>query len=193
MVGTATDATGEAGQTTTLSPVVKDGAGNTLNGRTVVWTTSDASKATVDGAGVVKGVAVGTAIITATSEGKSGTATVNVVDTKDPELLGLTFNPANATVSVSAGPATVVVTAHLRDGSGIARFDVRATAPTGGTFVSCMSITPASGTVNDGIFSCTLTIPQGAPSGAWTLTIGVIDMLSRLADVRIRPSRITVQ
>lgn len=203
---TPTPTSVEAGQTTTLSTTVKDGAGNTLNGRNVIWTTSDGSKATVtagaNGTGVVKGVAVGTVTITATSEGKSGTATVDVVDTQDPVLLSLTIVPS--TVNVSGGPASVVFTAHLTDGSGIARFDVRAASPVvGAPPLSCLATAPASGTANDGTFTCTITVPQGAPSGDWTLTIGALDSSpagrsliltsSSLASMGITPSKLTVQ
>ncbi|HTE45373.1 MAG TPA: Ig-like domain-containing protein [Gemmatimonadaceae bacterium] len=47
--------------------------------RVVSWSSSDASKATVNESGLVTAVAVGSAIITATSEGKSGSAQITVV------------------------------------------------------------------------------------------------------------------
>ena len=68
-----------AGATTVLSAAPEDASGNPLSGRAVTWSSSDESKATVSG-GVVTGVAVGTAMITATSEGQQGSATVNVTD-----------------------------------------------------------------------------------------------------------------
>src|SRR5207249_1643593 len=49
-----------------------------LSGRAVTWTTSDGTVAAVDGTGLVTGIALGTATITATSEGQAGTATVTV-------------------------------------------------------------------------------------------------------------------
>jgi uncharacterized protein YjdB len=57
---------------------VKDANGNALNGRDVTWKSSNTSVATVDDKGVVTGVSVGTATVTATSEGKSGSAKVVV-------------------------------------------------------------------------------------------------------------------
>jgi uncharacterized protein YjdB len=65
-------------QTGTLVATPRDQAGNVLAGRSVTWSSRDATVATVSSAGVVTGAAAGTATITATSEGKSGTATVNV-------------------------------------------------------------------------------------------------------------------
>ena len=55
-----------------------DAAGNTLSGRAVAWSSADTRIATVDQVGVVRGVRHGTVVITATSEGKLGTATVRV-------------------------------------------------------------------------------------------------------------------
>jgi uncharacterized protein YjdB len=66
------------GQTTTLSAVTRDADGNVLTGRTITWMSSNGSAAPVSGNGAVTGVAVGTATITAMSEGKSGTATISV-------------------------------------------------------------------------------------------------------------------
>jgi len=67
-----------AGQTVQLSATPKDSAGNVLAGRVVTWATTDAAVATVSGSGLVTGLVVGTATITATSEGKSGSAALTV-------------------------------------------------------------------------------------------------------------------
>ncbi len=70
MVGTSTSATA----------VTRDGANNILSGRVISWSTSDPSIARVDAAtGVITPIAPGVATITATSEGKTGSADVTVV------------------------------------------------------------------------------------------------------------------
>src|SRR5437867_8952085 len=61
-----------------LTAIPKDAAGNALVGRAISWTSSNAAIATVSASGLVTGVAVGAATITATSEGQSGTAAVTV-------------------------------------------------------------------------------------------------------------------
>jgi uncharacterized protein YjdB len=66
------------GKSTTLTARVTDAAGNVLTNRAVTWSSGDTRIATVDQSGVVRGVRKGSAVITATSEGKFGTATVRV-------------------------------------------------------------------------------------------------------------------
>ena len=68
------------GQTTQLAATLADSAGNVLSGRTVAWSTSNPAVATVSAQGVVTAVAQGIAAITATSEGKSGTASLTVTN-----------------------------------------------------------------------------------------------------------------
>ncbi|HWQ29066.1 MAG TPA: Ig-like domain-containing protein, partial [Dehalococcoidia bacterium] len=66
------------GQTAQLGVVLKDANGNTLTGRSVTWSSSNPSVATVSASGLVTALTAGSATITATSEGKSGTAAVSV-------------------------------------------------------------------------------------------------------------------
>ena len=49
-----------------------------LTGRTIVWTTSDPAVASVDGGGLVTALKAGTVTVTATSEGKTGSASLTV-------------------------------------------------------------------------------------------------------------------
>ncbi len=66
------------GSTVQLSAATLDAARNPLNGRAVTWGSSSTAIATVSATGVVTGVNAGTAVITATSEGKSASSTVTV-------------------------------------------------------------------------------------------------------------------
>jgi hypothetical protein len=65
-------------QTTTLTAEARDAQGQPLTNRTFSWSSSAPSVATVDQSGVVTAVAVGTATINATSEGRTGSATITV-------------------------------------------------------------------------------------------------------------------
>lgn len=85
------------GGTVALTAVKYDATGHPLTGRQVVWASSAPQVAKVDTSGIVTGLTVGTAGITALSEGKSGTATVTVQSS--PQLVPV----ANVQVS----PATV--------------------------------------------------------------------------------------
>lgn len=160
--------------TTQLSATTSDASGHVLTGRTVTWSSSDQSKATVDANGLVTGHAYGQVTITATSEGKSGTAIVKVSDGIAPVLVGLTLVPNP--VDVTTGAKTVTATAHITDagGSGVAQFAVTASAPHG-AFANCVDTTLDSGTTSDGTWSCTLTIPVGAEPGTWSLVVLVSD------------------
>src|SRR6185312_4380164 len=66
------------GGTQQFTATVKDSAGNVLTGRPVTWGTSNAAVATVSTSGLVTAEQVGSATITATSQGKSGGAAVTV-------------------------------------------------------------------------------------------------------------------
>jgi alpha-tubulin suppressor-like RCC1 family protein len=84
-----------AGQSQQLTATTRDQAGATLPGRSVAWSTSAPIVATVSADGMVAGVGAGSATITATSEGKTGSATVSVTAAV----------PVTAFASVTAGGA----------------------------------------------------------------------------------------
>jgi hypothetical protein len=77
-------ATIQAGASQSLTATVKDQNGNTMSGQTVTWTSSSTAIATVSNAGVVTGVAAGSATITGTSAGKNGTAAITVTAAPPP-------------------------------------------------------------------------------------------------------------
>jgi hypothetical protein len=64
------------GQTTQATATTRDANNVVLTGRTIAWSSDNTTVATVSGTGVVTAAAAGTARITATSEGKSGNATL---------------------------------------------------------------------------------------------------------------------
>ena len=66
------------GASTQLTAQPRDGGGNPLAGRVVTWSSSNAGVAMVGSDGLVTGIGVGTATITATSEGISGDAAIEV-------------------------------------------------------------------------------------------------------------------
>lgn len=121
------------GQTVQLTAATRDANGNSLTGRTVTWSTSNSSIATVSSTGLVSGGSAGTATITATSEGRNGTAQVTVTaQTASYEYYrrGGTNTPATATLTIPGGgqPATLSI-----DGTTIA-----VTTQTSGSRITCM-------------------------------------------------------
>jgi uncharacterized protein YjdB len=98
--------------TSQLTATVRDAGGNVLTDRTVTWSSSATAEATVSASGLVTAVAPGSATITATSEGKSGTSTMTV--TLVP-VSSVTLAPKNDTLTVGAKEQ---VSATLKDSAG---------------------------------------------------------------------------
>lgn len=71
-------ATIEVGQTQLLAATAFDAGHRPLSGRSFTWSSADPATATVTG-GIVTAVSAGTTIVTATSEGKSGSSQITVV------------------------------------------------------------------------------------------------------------------
>ena len=115
------------GATSTASLSVKDSAGNSLTDRAVTWTTSNAAVATVSQTGTVTAISAGNAVISATSEGKAGTASVTVT-TPPP--------PATGGGSLATGTAALMKTALSTglcwDASSSTRVTLRTCAPGAG-------------------------------------------------------------
>ncbi len=100
------------GQTGQLSATPKDSAGTSLTGRTVTWGSGDTSVARVSSSGQVTGRAPGSATITATSEGKAGSATVTV---SPVPVASVALAPSTASIRVGQ---TVQLTATPKDSAG---------------------------------------------------------------------------
>jgi len=109
-----------AGTTQQLSAVLKDATGTVLTGRTVIWASSNSAVATVNAGGLEASVAVGTATITATSEGVSGSSAITVTATKPGAVSDLTV------IGTTDSSVTLAFT-EVSDGAGApASYDVRA-------------------------------------------------------------------
>jgi len=102
----------QQGATVQLTATPKDANGNPLSGRVVTWSSNNTAVARVNGSGLVTGVAAGTATITATSEGQSGTSDVTV--TPAP-VASVAVTPSPASVQVGQ---TLQLTATPKDANG---------------------------------------------------------------------------
>ena len=76
--------------------VAYDSFGNVLAGRTITWSSSNTSVATVSSTGLATGVATGTVTITATSEGQAGTATFSL---NPPPVASVAITPVTTSIT----------------------------------------------------------------------------------------------
>jgi uncharacterized protein YjdB len=100
------------GGTQQLTAVPRDAAGTALAGRSVSWSSATPAVATVSTSGMVTGVSAGTAVLTATVEGISGSVTVTV---SNAPVASVTVSPT--TVSLVEGMVLALV-ATARDAAG---------------------------------------------------------------------------
>jgi uncharacterized protein YjdB len=126
------------GAIASLAAIAYDASGNALSGRVLVWASSNASVAVVDGAGAVTAVAPGTATVTATSEGITGSSTVSVMR---PAVASIAIQPRSATIERGA---TVQLSVAVTDERGTPVAD---RAPTWTSSNSAIAIVSASGLV----------------------------------------------
>ena len=101
-----------ADQALQLTAVARDGAGQPLPGRELIWRSEDPTVARVDAAGLVTGVSVGTATIVAASEGVQGRLRLFV---RSRELVAVEVTAPST--DMLAGQ-TLQLTALARDGAG---------------------------------------------------------------------------
>jgi Tol biopolymer transport system component len=107
------------GNTVQLRATMRDRNGAVLVGRSVTWSSSDVSVATVDASGRVTAVASGDVTISATSEGVTGVADVSVsyvlvFDSNDPSTAG-----TEIIIQESGGGKRRVLTSYNLGGGGI--------------------------------------------------------------------------
>ncbi|MEO6445599.1 MAG: Ig-like domain-containing protein [Gemmatimonadaceae bacterium] len=91
------------GGTLQVSAVTQDAIGRPLNGRTITWASANVAIATVSQAGLISGIASGSAYIRASSEGKSDSVLMRVKSLNAPTLVSTaptTWTPG-ATVTIS--------------------------------------------------------------------------------------------
>ena len=158
-------ATTTVGQSVTLSAQTLDAAGNVLTGRVVGWSSSDQTVATVDNNGVVTGIAAGTVTISASSEGQTAAATVQVTSAPSVATV-VVVSPAQANLTVGQNVQLSVV---VRDANG----NVMSSAPvTWSTSNASLAGVSSSGLVT-GVAAGTVTVTATSGSARGTATINV--------------------
>ncbi|MGH6693460.1 MAG: Ig-like domain-containing protein, partial [Gammaproteobacteria bacterium] len=153
------------GGTVQLTATAKNAEGEPLPGGTFTWLTDAPAVATVSAAGLVTGVGAGSATITATSEGKSGTASVTVTANTAP-VASVEVTPASASVPVGG---TVQLTATTRDAADQVLTGRTVTWTTNAPGVATVSATGLVAGVAEG--PATITATSEGKSGAASVTV----------------------
>lgn len=103
-------------------------------------------------------------------------------DTSPPALAGFSFNPSSINTTLSS--QTVTCTMTLTDAlSGVASATCAFTAPDFFHRASCSASLPTSGTPQNGVWSCTMTVPRYSPSGTWTASVSATDYVGNTAQL----------
>lgn len=111
---TVSPSTINAGQTASSSVVLRDSLGRIVTGQTIGWSSSRTTVASVGLGGVITGVSAGSATITASSQGKSGTAGITVNGTTVP-VASVTVSAPSTSLTVGQ---TTQATAVTKDANG---------------------------------------------------------------------------
>src|SRR6266513_2467271 len=167
------------GQLLQLTATPKDSAGGALTGRTVTWTSSNTSVATVSSSGLVTGSVAGTATITATSEGKTGSAAVTVAPVP---VASVVISPPP---SIRVGQ-TVQLTATLKDSTGNTLTGRTVMWGSGDTTVARVSLSGLMTGVAEG--SATITATSEGKSSTATITVALVPV----ASVAVSPATASV-
>src|SRR5712671_1330645 len=158
------------GQTLQLTATPKDSAGGTLVGRTVTWAIGDTTVARVSSSGQMAGVAPGSATITATSEGKNGTAAITVTTVP---VASIAVSPGTASVAVGQ---TVQLAATPKDSAGGALTGRSVTWTSSNPGVATVS---ASGLVTSGaVGTVTITATSEGKTGSAAVTVTLVPVAS---------------
>lgn len=167
----------------------------------LTWTSSDSSVATVRD-GLVRGVAPGSAVITAAADYPWRTparaaVVVSAVDTLGPRLELLTVTPAPADVSRTPVP-TVTFEVHGIDANDIPAASIHLTSPDGAVEKTCVT-SAIRGAPGHRWRRCDLPLEATTRTGAWPLTLRMSDSAGNVTVLdapalaaRGQPSALTV-
>lgn len=141
---TPDQATVQVGSTVQLTAVLEDADGNQLSGRAVDWSIDPTAVAGVNATGLVNGVTLGSATVTATSEGHSGSATIQVTaGSGGPGPL-----PAGAMIAYGGKDPTPWALGYDQLNRTFTAFDAGSPVPPGGEAVGFLSQTGPSVTTS---------------------------------------------
>ena len=103
----------EEGGTHQFSATAYDSDNTMISGKTFVWSSSSPSVATINSSGLATGVDAGSTTITATVDGKSGTATLTVTE-PPPVVASVAVSPSSVSIE-EGGTQQFSATAYTSD------------------------------------------------------------------------------
>ena len=155
-----------------LKDTLKDASGNVLTGRTVTWSSSDNTIAIVSSSGLVSGQGAGTAQITATSEGVTGTNTTVVLQPVQTVIVA----PSSQTITTAQ---TAQFTDTLKDINNNVITGRSVTWSSSNPAIQVSStglVTPTTqtDTATNVTITATVSQPTGSRSGSGTVTVTLV-------------------
>ena len=181
VVVTPASASLQVGGTAQLSATASDANGNALADRPIAWTSSNDAVASVSASGLVTAKTAGTATITATSEGRSGTASVTVTNVP---VATVAVTPATSTLAIGG---TAQLTATLRDANGNTLTGRTTTWSSSNTTAATVSATGLVTARAAG--SATITATSEGKSGTASVTV----TQPAVASVTVSPTSATLE
>jgi len=155
----------DVGATTQATATLYDANGNVLTGRAINFSSDNTSVATVSTSGLVRGVSAGSANITATSEGRNGSATVTVISVPTASV---TVSLTSSTIAVGS---TTQATATARDANGNVLIGKAMTWSSDNTSVATVSTAGVVTGVSTG--TANITAASEGQSGSATVTVAL--------------------
>src|SRR6266567_2818267 len=159
-----------------LTATTADSAGNLLSGRSISWSGSDATVASVSSSGLVTSVAQGSTSITATSEGQSTAVPVTVTTVP---VASLQVSPASANMFVGQ---TLSLTATPKDAAGNTLTGRPVTWASSSPSVATVSNTGQVAGVTQG--SATITATSESKTATATINVAIVPV----ASVQVSPA-----
>lgn len=155
------------GDTMRLSGVVRNAAGGAVAGAAVAWASSDSSVVTVDAQGLAKGVGLGTATVTASGGGRTGSVVVGVYANSFyvfSTIGGFSIVGPSATAD---GADSIVFHLPLKSLEFPSELRVFVGDQTGFGDADCYASFQGEGSFRDAVFRCAVAIGDGALGGTW--------------------------
>lgn len=156
------------GETAQFTAIARSAAGTTLTGRSVTWSSDRPATASVSGGGLVTATSAGVATITATIEGRSGSAVVSVTSQLPAPTCRDCLELVPGNLLLPAVGAQQQLSAFLVDAAGT-RTPVQATYNSSRAGV--ISVSPAGLATATGLGSAQITAQGGGKTSAPLLVV----------------------